>query len=118
MNLKTATLQSMSSFSNDEKLSQCFISVEDAIASAEEMESKNQQMPADKNTIQFYNNKEIIDSTGVGKDFDGEDFRVELKTTGELPFISARPDILSPHADTLDIGDLDDIDSVKSEQSD
>lgn len=122
--LKSVTLNTLGTFSKDEKLQECFISADDSISTPDEI-GMNQE--GNKEKQQFYNNKEIIDFTGVGKDeMDEKSLPVNYRLSGELPFLSGngkdsdfqnRDHVLSPHADTLDIGDLDDIESVKSEQS-
>lgn len=100
----------MNSFSKDEQLQQCFISVDDAITTPDE---RNERL------TQSNTKNDIIVSTGAGKD----DATIATVTSAnEFPFLVEKesPDrnsILSPHADTLGIDDLDDIDSVKSELS-
>lgn len=107
------TLHTLNTFSQDEHLLECFISVDDSISTPDEISGK-------ENTNQYYHNKEIIDCTGAGKE-DGKEMDVPFQSSQELPFLTGNGkeivDIMSSHADTLDIGDLDDIESVNSEQS-
>lgn len=123
--LKSVTLNTLSTFSKDEKLQECFISADDSISTPDEI---GMDQDGIKEKQQFYNNKEIIDCTGAGKDeIDEKSLPMNYRLSGDLPFLTGngkdddfpnRDHVLSPHADTLDIGDLDDIESVKSEQSD
>ena len=61
---------------------------------------------------------------GAGKEEEEEEEETKRKKKeeagGRLPFLAdleRRSGIMSPHADTLGIGDLEDIESVASEQS-
>lgn len=104
-NLKTLTLNTLNTFSEDEQLQQCFVSVDDAIA-----DDREEREEVEKINV----------STGAEK---GEGNKIDsINISSELPFLSGKDSpvlqhILSPHADTLEIDDLDDIESVKSELS-
>lgn len=106
--LKDATIEMMPVFEADERMSLWFLDC-DEIVLEEEAE--------DRNDAERLNQQIIMDRMGVGKEETGAD---KGDTGGKLPFLtdSKRPSgIMSPHADTLGIGDLEDIESVASEQS-
>ena len=70
------------------------------------------------------NHQIFLDRMGAGKEEEEEEEETKRKkkeeTGGRLPFLAdleRRSGIMSPHADTLGIGDLEDIESVASEQS-
>lgn len=111
--MQSATLDAMKNFSKDEDLQRCFVSGDDEIAMAGDGMENRYIDEID----QYYNDKKIIDRMGAGK----EDVPSEKhEDVGKLPFLSSseqRSVILSPHADTLEIDDLEDIESVASEQS-
>lgn len=95
-------------FEQDEKMSAWF-SEGDEIVLEEERE--------DRSEAKRVNQQIFMDRMGAGKDEMGGS---KDETGGKLPFLAdpQRPSgILSPHADTLGIGDLEDIESVASEQS-
>ena len=119
--MKISTIQVLSQFNKEENLQSCFISMDDAISTPDEAMSIQENR---EESNQFYNNKEIIDCTGAGKDeIPSKEESINIRFSKNLPFLSENVreklenHVISPHADTLDIDDLDDIESVRSEQS-
>ena len=121
--LKAATLRALQDCSTDMDLLRCFLTGDDEMA-LQEGQGLNVHIDDED---QYYNNKKIIDRMGAGKD--------EMPPSGSgkganggttLPFLSSSSQAerisrfgeLSPHADTLEIEDLEDIESVGSEKSD
>lgn len=115
--LQTATEAALVSFSKDYSLVKYFRGKEEEIG---EDDSVNNER--DSEIDQYYNNKRIIDRMGAEKDsVPVAESGGEKEGIGSLPFLAtsqAKTDMLSPHADTLDIGDLEDVESVKSDRSD
>jgi hypothetical protein len=115
--LQTATEAALASFSRDYSLVKYFRGKEEEIG---EDDSVNNER--DSEIDQYYNNKRIIDRMGAEKDsVPVKESSGEKEGIGSLPFLAtSRPNtgMLSPHADTLDIGDLEDVESVKSDRSD
>lgn len=106
--LRDATVEMMPTFEQDERMSAWFaegdeIVVEDDAEERSEAARGNHQI--------------FLDRMGVGKE-ESEEKKAGLG--GKLPFLvdpERAHGIMSPHADTLGIGDLEDIESVASEQS-
>lgn len=117
-NLQVATEQAMPVFARDSNMTKYFKSKDEEIGEVEEVPNSNRYIDE---IDQYYNNKKIIDRMGAEKDSNSPSTDKE-DVVKELPFLAGqgieKEDILSPHADTLDIGDLEDVESVKSDRSD
>ena len=112
-----ATEQIMPVFAHDSNMSRYFKTKDDEIG--EEEEGVNAKRDVDE-IDQYYNNKKIIDRMGAEKASDVSQIEKETSVK-ELPFLAGsgvEKEVFSPHADTLDIGDLEDVESVKSDRSD
>ena len=109
--LRDWTIEMMPVFEQDERMSAWF-SEGDEIVLEEDAEERSEATRA--------NHQIFLDRMGAGKEEMGGSKTKKEETGGRLPFLAdlERPSgIMSPHADTLGIGDLEDIESVASEQS-
>lgn len=113
--LRDLTIEMMPVFEEDERMSAWF-SEGDEIVLEDDAEARSDATRA--------NHQIFLDRMGAGKEEEeGETGGAKTKRVeagGRLPFLAdlERPSgIMSPHADTLGIGDLEDIESVASEQS-
>ena len=116
-NLQIATEQAMPVFARDSNMVKYFKTKDEEIGDEEEGTNPNRYVDE---IDQYYNNKKIIDRMGAEKASDLPSVEKE-SSVKELPFLAGsgvEKEMFSPHADTLDIGDLEDVESVKSDRSD
>ena len=112
--LRDLTIEMMPVFEQDERMSAWFAEG-DEIVLEDDAEERSEATRV--------NHQIFLDRMGAGKEEEEEDETKKKKKEeagGRLPFLAdleRRSGIMSPHADTLGIGDLEDIESVASEQS-
>ena len=110
----------MPTFSRDNLIERYFRGQASAIGEVDEITAMNDKHINEED--QYYNNKKIIDRMGAEKGVEELPIAANKDSLSvSLPFLSgSKPEmeVFSPHADNLDIEDLDDVESAQSDRSD